>query len=145
MALFSWRATWARGTDVLQLWHNFIWPSLVNPRKSPAGNSQSRSWTRDLFPGDNPAAPLQMCVLSEPGITTPHLDDHKPHEDAAAAEVTCEDLSHTSEGGKKACFGQNSAMLHEDGKSAQGSDGQSWRRMGWKILMPVNSCKYVAF
>lgn len=31
---------------------------------------------------------------SEPGITTPHLDDRKPHEDAAAAEVTCEDLSH---------------------------------------------------
>lgn len=46
-----------------------------------------------------PPAPLQMCVLSEPGITTPHLDDHKPHEDAAAAEVTCEGLSHTRKGG----------------------------------------------
>lgn len=34
-----------------------------------------------------------MCVLSELGLTTPHLDDREPHENAAAAEVTCEDLS----------------------------------------------------
>lgn len=48
---------------------------------------------RDLSPRDNPTAPFQMCVLSELGLTTPHLDDRKPHENAAASEVTYEDLS----------------------------------------------------
>lgn len=48
---------------------------------------------RDLFPSDDPTAPFQMCVLSELGLTTPHLDDREPHENAAAAEVTCKDLS----------------------------------------------------
>lgn len=76
-----------------------------------------------------PPAPLQMCVLSEQGITTPHLDGHKPHEDAAAAEVTCEGLSHTSAGGgrvlwadlgdtsrgRKIYSGIRRAVLREDG------------------------------
>lgn len=82
-----------------------------------------RSCKRDPVPSDNPAAPFQLCVLS-----VPHLDDHKPHEDAAAVEVTCEGLSHTSEGeeglfwadlsdaspGRKVCPGFRQAVLQED-------------------------------
>lgn len=48
---------------------------------------------RDLFPSENPSAPFQMRVLSELGLTTPHLDGRKPHEIPPAVEVTCEDLS----------------------------------------------------
>lgn len=68
-------------------------------------------------------SPHSSCVLS-----VPHLDDHKPHEDAAAAEVTCEGLRHTSEGGeglfradlsdasggRRVCPGLRQALLLED-------------------------------
>lgn len=84
---------------------------------------QTETEARGPCPHDNPPAPLQLCVLS-----VPHLDDHKPHEDAAAAEVTCEGLRLTSEGGEgllradlsdasgggKVCPGLRQALLQED-------------------------------
>lgn len=122
-----WSATWARWAHGFLPRHDFIWPSLTNPEKSSENAAEMWSGPCGTYSPVKIPALHSRCVCYLNWVLQHHIwmaTNHMKSHQQWRSPVRIWALL---------VLRETTAMLNEDGKSAQGWDSQSQRRMWWKI------------